>query len=172
MLCNRAQPAVRCSAFGISCKNPECLWVRFSLPGFSPPTHKGSKQSIRPVLCQLQCDIFTVFSHASQEDSTGHHNVLTVPICTKHTHTLMHKSLHMHTQAGKYLHVPVLTHTVAFCPSVHCGSVPRPLTVLASYSAVTAGSPVYRTWNFAAIQFMFKRNKNQLYSDLYSCETH
>lgn len=108
VLCDIAQPAVRGSAFGGSCKNPECLWVRFSPPGFSTThTHKGKrcecKQSIRPVLCQLQCDIFIVLSHTSQEVSAGHHNVLTVPVCTKHTHLCTSLYTNIHKQANIYM---------------------------------------------------------------------
>lgn len=47
-----------------------------------------------------------------------HHNALTVPICSECTHT--HKPLHVHTQLGKYLHVPVLTDWHTLWGSVHC----------------------------------------------------
>lgn len=46
VLCNRAKAAARWSAFGISCENPERLWIRFSLDGFSPHIHKGNAVSV------------------------------------------------------------------------------------------------------------------------------
>lgn len=123
-------------------------------------THKGNavsvnSQSISPVLCQLQCDIFTAFSHAPPESLC---QPLQCPHCTHlhQTHTYIFESLLMRTHKQKNSYMCQCSHRV-LC-TVAWG--PGPLTVPVSYSAhdVCAASSVSTTLNLAAAQFKVKKN--------------
>lgn len=127
------------------------------------------KQSISPVLCQLQCDIFTAFSHAHPKTFQ---RPLQCPHCTRllWKHTRIYTSLHtcIHKQANTYMCQSTRTQTDTLWGSVCCGSGPGPLTVPVSYSAdvVSAGSQDYRTLGLAFTQFVFERNKIHVYCRL------